>query len=128
MRTLLLVLLTSRPCRHLRKARLAFPGGNCRWAWSRTKPATIAAGCARSSMSMAGPSCTARSAPSPDTSVEARAGVGWGDVDGLDYIFAGGAIAHRLTLSLGTSGGTDPHTRPFRTADPVAPLVRRGFW
>ncbi|MDA9865342.1 hypothetical protein N9C96_01560 [bacterium] len=33
-----------------------------------------------------------------------------------------------LTLTLGTSGGTDPHTRPFRTPDPVAPLVRRGLW
>lgn len=33
-----------------------------------------------------------------------------------------------LTLTLGTAGGTDPHTRPFRTADPLAPLVRRGLW
>ncbi len=33
-----------------------------------------------------------------------------------------------LTMTLGTVGGTDPHTRPFRTADPVAPLVRRGLW
>ena len=33
-----------------------------------------------------------------------------------------------LTLTLGTAGGTDPHTRPFRTADPVAPLVRRDLW
>ncbi len=33
-----------------------------------------------------------------------------------------------LTITLGTSGGTNPHTRPFRTPDPVAPLVRRGLW
>jgi hypothetical protein len=33
-----------------------------------------------------------------------------------------------LTMNLGTAGGTDPHTRPFRTPDPVAPLVRRGLW
>lgn len=33
-----------------------------------------------------------------------------------------------LTLSLGAMGGTDPHTRPFRTPDPVASLVRRGLW
>ena len=126
-----------------------------------------------------------------DTTIEARAGVGWGD-DRLDYIFAGGAIAHQLTpalelelsadvadfdevglsttaydvalratyspkgapwgvyasigqsgltggdsatriglgvrITLGTTGGTDPKTRLFRTPDPVAPLVRRGLW
>lgn len=33
-----------------------------------------------------------------------------------------------LTLNLGASGGTNPHTRPFRTPDPVAPLIRRGLW
>lgn len=33
-----------------------------------------------------------------------------------------------LNISLGTAGGTDPHTRLFRTPDPVAPLVRRGLW
>lgn len=33
-----------------------------------------------------------------------------------------------LTLTLGTAGGINPHTRPFRTPDPVAPLVRRGLW
>jgi hypothetical protein len=125
------------------------------------------------------------------TTVEARAGVGWGD-GGLDYIFAGGAVAHRLSpalelelsldvadfdeiglsattydaglratyspegapwgvyasvgqsgvtggdsstrfglgveITLGTAGGTAPHTRLFRTPDPVAPLLRRGLW
>ena len=33
-----------------------------------------------------------------------------------------------LTLSLGNSGGTDPNTRPFRSVDPVAPLLRRNLW
>lgn len=127
-----------------------------------------------------------------NTSIEARAGMGWADVDGLDYVFAGAAVAHQLApavelelsldvadfdeagfsattydaglkatynpegspwgayvsvtqsgvsghgdatrlglglnLTLGTSGGTDPHTRSFRTPDPVASLVRRGLW
>ncbi len=129
------------------------------------------------------------------TSVEARGGLGWADVDGLDYIFGGLSVAQSLspavelevsmdvadfdeagfsatsydagltaryspvgspwgayasvnysgltgddsasgetrlglglTLTLGTAGGIDPHTRPFRTPDPVAPLVRRGLW
>ncbi|MEM7718997.1 MAG: hypothetical protein AAF222_07320 [Pseudomonadota bacterium] len=127
-----------------------------------------------------------------NTSIEGRAGMGWADVEGLDYIFASAALAHDftpavtleasleiadfeeasfdasaydfglkatyspegsplgahisvtqsslsghddatrvglgLTITLGTSGGTDPHTRLFRTPDPVAPLVRRGLW
>ncbi|MEO0467902.1 MAG: hypothetical protein AAF216_15290, partial [Pseudomonadota bacterium] len=127
-----------------------------------------------------------------DTVIEARAGMGWADSNGLDYVFAGASLAHQLTpslelevavdfaefdevaltasaydaglkatyrpegapwsvyasatqsgltdhgsetrlglgisLSLGTLGGTDPHTRPFRTPDPVAALVRRGLW
>ena len=129
------------------------------------------------------------------TSIEGRAGMGWADSDGLDYIFGSASIAHAVTpslelelaldvteideaalsavsidagltarfnpdgaplggyvsvtqcgltgrdagttatrlgipllLTLGTSGGTDPHTRPFRTMDPIAPLVRRGLW
>lgn len=129
------------------------------------------------------------------TSVEGRAGMGWADTDGLDYVFAGASVAHQLTpavefelsldvadfdeaafsatsydvglrasyspegspwgtyvsvtqsgltgadggdsatriglglsLTLGTTGGTDPHTRPFRTPDPLASLVRRGLW
>ncbi|NNE79489.1 MAG: hypothetical protein HKN18_04370 [Silicimonas sp.] len=33
-----------------------------------------------------------------------------------------------VTLSLGTAGGTDPHTRHFRSIDPVAPILRRGLW
>jgi hypothetical protein len=126
------------------------------------------------------------------TSIEARAGMGWTDADGLDYIFAGASLAHQLTpavtlegsldladfdeaafsatsydlalkatyspegspwgayvsvtqsgltghddatriglgltVSLGTAGGTAPHTRLFRTPDPVGSLVRRGLW
>lgn len=126
------------------------------------------------------------------TVVEGRAGMGWADTNGLDYVFAGASVAHQLTsavelelaldivdfdeagfsattydagitasyspegtpwgaylsvtqsgvsghgdetriglgltLSLGASGGTDPHTRSFRTPDPVASLVRRGLW
>lgn len=130
-----------------------------------------------------------------NTLVEGRAGMGWADVDGLDYIFAGASVAHSvgpaldfelaldlaefdeasfsatsvdlgltatyspegtpwgayvsathsrlegrddapgatrlglgINLSLGTAGGTNPHTRPFRTANPVAPLIRRDLW
>jgi len=33
-----------------------------------------------------------------------------------------------VTLSLGQSGGVSPETRPFRSVDPVAPIVRRGLW
>lgn len=127
-----------------------------------------------------------------NTVVEGRAGMGWCDTGGLDYVFASLSAAHQLTsavelelaldtadfdeagfsattydlgltarfspestpwgayasvtqsgitghgnetrigfgltLSLGATGGTDPHTRPFRTPDPVASLVRRGLW
>ncbi|MEM6539359.1 MAG: hypothetical protein AAF668_16730 [Pseudomonadota bacterium] len=127
-----------------------------------------------------------------NTLFEGRAGMGWADADGLDYIFAGAAVAHQLlpavemqlsldvadfdeagfsatsydaglratyspigtpwgayvsvthsglsgyddatriglglNITLGSAGGTDPHTRLFRTPDPVAPLVRRGLW
>ncbi|MEM6386689.1 MAG: hypothetical protein AAF718_10675 [Pseudomonadota bacterium] len=127
-----------------------------------------------------------------DTNVEGRAGMGWADTDGLDFIFAGAALAHQLTpslelefaldvadfdeagfsattydagltatysadgkpwgafvsvtqsgvsghgdatrigagitITLGTSGGTDPHSRPFRTPDPAGSLVRRNLW
>lgn len=127
-----------------------------------------------------------------NTSIEGRIGMGWADTDGLDYVFAGAAVAHDLTsafeleltldaadfdeagfsatawdagltatfkpegtpwgayatvtqsgvtghgdetrlgiglnLTLGTAGGTDPHTRLFRTPDPVGSLVRRGLW
>lgn len=128
----------------------------------------------------------------PDTTIEGRAGMGWADSNGLDYVFGGAAVAHQLTtglelelsldmadfdeasmsataydlglkttyspegvnwgayasvtqsgvtghddttrlglgvtISLGTAGGTDPHTRLFRTPDPVASLVHRGLW
>lgn len=37
-------------------------------------------------------------------------------------------IGFGVTLSLGNSGGTDPATRPFRSSDPVAPLLRRNLW
>ena len=126
--------------------------------------------------------------------VETRAGMGWADADGLDFIFAGVSVARELTpaveielsldateideaslsavaldlgvtaryspqgspwgiyasvslseltgtgqpattrigiglmLDLGTVGGADPHTRPFRTPDPLAQVVRRGLW
>ena len=33
-----------------------------------------------------------------------------------------------IMISLGQSGGVAPKTRPFRTVDPVAPLVRRDLW
>lgn len=126
--------------------------------------------------------------------LEARAGIGWADVGGLDFVFAGVSVAQELTaavelelsldateidesslsavaldlglaarysphgspwgayasvtrselagagapgatrigvgltLDLGTAGGADPHTRPFRTPDPLAQVVRRGLW
>lgn len=33
-----------------------------------------------------------------------------------------------LRIRLGSSGGVDPATRPFRTSDPIAQLVRRGLF
>ena len=33
-----------------------------------------------------------------------------------------------VTISLGQSGGISPENRPFRTVDPVAPLIRRNLW
>ena len=33
-----------------------------------------------------------------------------------------------LSLTLGNTGGTNPRTRPFRSVDPVAPLLRRDLW
>lgn len=33
-----------------------------------------------------------------------------------------------LTMTFGATGGTDTKYRPFRTVDPVAPLVRRNLW
>lgn len=129
------------------------------------------------------------------TTIEARGGIGWADVDGLDYVFGGISVAQAISpeldievsldladfdeagfsataydiglktnyspegspwgayasvtysdlagmdgasgatrigvglrISLGTAGGTDPRTRPFRSVDPVAPLIRRGLW
>lgn len=129
------------------------------------------------------------------TVVEGRGGLGWADVNGMDYVFGGlsvvqslspaleielsmdvadfdeagfsatsydaglaaryspegspwgayASVTHSgltgvdsapgetrlglgLTLTLGTAGGTDPHSRPFRTPDPLAPLIRRGLW
>ena len=134
MRTLLLVLLTSLPLPALAQSSLGISGGQLSLGLVEDEAGDHRGGM-RALVDVDGRAfmygtlgAEGMLSLGPDTSVEARAGVGWGDVDGLDYIFAGGAIAHRLTLSLGTSGGTDPHTRPFRIADPVAPLVRRGLW
>lgn len=33
-----------------------------------------------------------------------------------------------FTMSFGQSGGVAPQTRPYRSVDPVAPLVRRDLW
>ncbi len=33
-----------------------------------------------------------------------------------------------LSLSIGTINGSEPTTRPFRTPDPILPLVRRGLY
>ena len=37
-------------------------------------------------------------------------------------------IGFGLSLTLGNTGGTNPRTRPFRSVDPVAPLLRRDLW
>ena len=33
-----------------------------------------------------------------------------------------------VSMSFGATGGVDPKYRPFRTVDPVAPLIRRDLW
>lgn len=33
-----------------------------------------------------------------------------------------------ITVSFGATGGTKPSTRPFRSTDPLAPLLRRDLW
>lgn len=50
------------------------------------------------------------------------------DLTGRDGAAAATRIGLGVTFTFGTSGGTDPHTRPFRQSDPVAQLVRRGIW
>ena len=58
----------------------------------------------------------------------AYASVTYSGLDGATGAGAETRLGLGLTLSLGTAGGTNPRTRPFRTSDPVAPLVRRGLW
>lgn len=49
------------------------------------------------------------------------------DLTGGD--FAGATrVGLGLSITFGNSGGTDPRTRPFRSVDPVAPLLRRDLW
>ncbi|NND40661.1 MAG: hypothetical protein HKO04_01130 [Silicimonas sp.] len=50
------------------------------------------------------------------------------DLTGRDGARGATRIGLGVTYRLGTSGGVDTDTRPFRAADPVAPLVRRGLW
>ncbi|NNL17976.1 MAG: hypothetical protein HKP37_04450 [Boseongicola sp.] len=47
---------------------------------------------------------------------------------GRDGVDAATRVGLGITISLGHSGGVAPETRPFRTVDPVAPLVRRDLW
>lgn len=58
----------------------------------------------------------------------AYASVTQSGLTGTDRAAGETRIGLGLTLSLGTAGGVDPHTRLFRTPDPVTPLVRRGIW
>ncbi|MDD9924178.1 MAG: hypothetical protein OXQ92_18140 [Boseongicola sp.] len=58
----------------------------------------------------------------------AYASVTFSDMTGRDGQPAETRISVGLTVALGTTGGVDPATRPFRRTDPVAPLVRRGLW
>ena len=78
-------------------------------------------------------------ATSVETTLTARyspEGAPWGayasitqsDLTGRDGAPGATRIGFGVTFSFGALGGTDPHTRPFRQADPVAQLVRRGFW
>lgn len=74
-----------------------------------------------------------------ETSLTARyspEGAPWGvyasltqsDLTGRDGAPGRTRIGLGVTFNFGTSGGTDPGTRPFRQSDPVAQLVRRGIW
>lgn len=50
------------------------------------------------------------------------------DLAGRDGRPGATRIGFGVTINFGTSGGTDPQTRPFRQSDPVAQLARRGIW
>ena len=78
-------------------------------------------------------------AVSYDTSLTARyspEGAPWGlyaqishgGLTGRDARAGKTRIGLGLTMTFGTSGGTSPKTRPFRSIDPLAPLMRRGLW
>lgn len=50
------------------------------------------------------------------------------DLTGRDGAAGATRLGLGISFDFGTAGGTDPHTRHFRQADPVAQLVRRGIW
>ncbi len=56
------------------------------------------------------------------------ASVSHGGLSGRDSASGETRIGVGLSLSLGNSGGADAHTRPFRSVDPLVPLLRRGLW
>lgn len=56
------------------------------------------------------------------------ASVSHGGLEGRDGRAGATRIGFGLSLTLGNTGGTDPGTRPFRSVDPVAPLLRRDLW
>ena len=56
------------------------------------------------------------------------AGITRSGMSGRDGANGETRLALGVTVTLGQSGGVDPKTRPFRSVDPVAPLIRRGLW
>ena len=49
-------------------------------------------------------------------------------LSGRDGVSGETRFGFGVSMSFGHSGGVAPETRPFRSVDPVAPLVRRDLW
>lgn len=64
----------------------------------------------------------------PGSPLSAYASVTSSGLSGANGAPAETRLGLGIKISLGASGGVSPHTRPFRTPDPVAPLIRRGLW
>lgn len=56
------------------------------------------------------------------------ASVNHSGISGRDEAAGKTRLGAGFTLSLGKSGGVKAHSRPFRTIDPLAPLLRRDLW
>ena len=54
-------------------------------------------------------------------------GLSHSDLSGRDGAPSATRLSAGISIALGRLGGVDPATRPFRTYDPVAGLVRRGL-